>query len=124
MKVPNETPVAQGRLRTTRRQRLPPARRYRDSQLLRAQLCLAAAGKQVPSGPDCIHEVKHDGYRMLVIRENDRVRLLSCSVDDVLPTQMTAPANRKAPSTSASPGQFDLRPKPLPGLQRPVFFDS
>jgi bifunctional non-homologous end joining protein LigD len=37
------------------------------------ELCLATAGKQVPSGPDWIHEVKHDGYRMLVIRENDRV---------------------------------------------------
>jgi hypothetical protein len=47
----------------------------------RMRLCLATAGKQVPSGPDWIHEVKHDGYRMLVIRENDRVRLLSCSVE-------------------------------------------
>ncbi|WP_407114341.1 RNA ligase family protein [Bradyrhizobium sp. LMG 9283] len=41
------------------------------------ELCLATAGKQVPDGPDWIHEVKHDGYRMLVIRESDRVRLLS-----------------------------------------------
>ncbi|WP_346016231.1 hypothetical protein [Bradyrhizobium sp. C-145] len=41
------------------------------------ELCLATAGKQVPNGPDWIHEVKHDGYRMLVIRENERVRLLS-----------------------------------------------
>lgn len=41
------------------------------------ELCLATAGKQVPDGPDWLHEVKHDGYRMLVIRENDRVRLLS-----------------------------------------------
>ena len=41
------------------------------------ELCLATAGKQVPSGPDWIHEVKHDGYRMLVIRENECVRLLS-----------------------------------------------
>src|SRR5438093_11417771 len=41
------------------------------------ELCLASAGKQVPAGPDWIHEVKHDGYRMLVIRDNDRVRLLS-----------------------------------------------
>lgn len=31
------------------------------------ELCLATAAKQVPSGPDWIHEVKHDGYRMLVI---------------------------------------------------------
>ena len=41
------------------------------------ELCLATAGKQVPSGPDWIHEVKHDGYRLLVIREDNRVRLLS-----------------------------------------------
>ncbi|MCK1345464.1 DNA ligase [Bradyrhizobium sp. 193] len=41
------------------------------------ELCLASAGKQVPSGPDWIHEIKHDGYRMLVIRENERVRLFS-----------------------------------------------
>ncbi|MDD1523040.1 DNA ligase [Bradyrhizobium sp. WBAH42] len=41
------------------------------------ELCLATAAKQVPSGPDWIHEVKHDGYRMLVIRENERVRLFS-----------------------------------------------
>jgi len=41
------------------------------------ELCLAAAAKQVPSGPDWIHEVKHDGYRMLVVRNDKRVRLLS-----------------------------------------------
>jgi bifunctional non-homologous end joining protein LigD len=46
------------------------------------ELCLATAGKQVPSGPDWIHEVKHDGYRMLVIRDNDRVRLLSRNGSD------------------------------------------
>ena len=46
------------------------------------ELCLATASKQVPSGPEWIHEVKHDGYRMLVIRENDRVRLLSRNGSD------------------------------------------
>lgn len=46
------------------------------------ELCLATAGKQVPSGPDWIHEVKHDGYRMLVIRESERVRLLSRNGSD------------------------------------------
>ncbi|WP_349525704.1 RNA ligase family protein [Bradyrhizobium sp. Rc2d] len=58
------------------------ARKRRGKPYLRPmrmayELCLATAGKQVPDGPDWIHEVKHDGYRMLVIRENERVRLLS-----------------------------------------------
>ncbi|MGY8685016.1 DNA ligase [Bradyrhizobium sp. UFLA05-153] len=46
------------------------------------ELCLAPAGKRVPDGPDWIHAVKHDGYRMLVIRENERVRLLSRNGSD------------------------------------------
>ncbi|WP_347710856.1 DNA ligase [Bradyrhizobium sp. CB1650] len=46
------------------------------------ELCLATAGKRVPDGPDWIHEVKHDGYRMLVIREDKRVRLLSRNGSD------------------------------------------
>ncbi|WFU37562.1 RNA ligase family protein [Bradyrhizobium sp. CB82] len=46
------------------------------------ELCLATAGKQVPAGPDWIHEVKHDGYQMLVIREDKRVRLLSRNGSD------------------------------------------
>jgi ATP-dependent DNA ligase len=41
------------------------------------ELCLATAGKRVPDGPDWVHGVKHDGYRMLVIRDDKRVRLLS-----------------------------------------------
>ncbi|MGV7215005.1 ATP-dependent DNA ligase [Bradyrhizobium sp. UFLA05-112] len=31
----------------------------------------------MPAGPDWIHELKADGYRMLLIREDQRVRLLS-----------------------------------------------
>jgi bifunctional non-homologous end joining protein LigD len=37
------------------------------------ELCLAS---------DWIHEVRHDGYRMLVIRENERVRLFSKNGSD------------------------------------------
>jgi ATP-dependent DNA ligase len=40
------------------------------------ELCLATAGNRVPDGPDWIHELKQDGYRMLV-RDDKRVRLLS-----------------------------------------------
>jgi bifunctional non-homologous end joining protein LigD len=31
----------------------------------------------VPAAQEWIHEIKYDGYRMLVIREKDRVRLIS-----------------------------------------------
>ncbi|WP_370990924.1 hypothetical protein [Bradyrhizobium sp. DN5] len=55
---------------------------YLPSMRMAYELCLATAGKQVPNGPDWIHEVKHDGYRMLVIRENERVRLLSRNGSD------------------------------------------
>lgn len=32
---------------------------------------------KVPTGPDWLHEIKYDGYRMMLIRESDRVRLIS-----------------------------------------------
>jgi bifunctional non-homologous end joining protein LigD len=34
---------------------------------------------EVPTGPDWIHEIKYDGYRMMLIREQDHVRLISRS---------------------------------------------
>lgn len=39
--------------------------------------CLATTAKTVPSGPDWIHEIKFDGYRVRVEREDDRVRLMT-----------------------------------------------
>jgi ATP-dependent DNA ligase len=38
---------------------------------------LPTKADKVPTGSDWIHEIKHDGYRMMVIREQDRVRLIS-----------------------------------------------
>jgi bifunctional non-homologous end joining protein LigD len=39
--------------------------------------CLPTRGVKVPSGPDWIHEIKHDGYRLIVQREGKRVRLFT-----------------------------------------------
>jgi bifunctional non-homologous end joining protein LigD len=36
---------------------------------------LPVMATKVPSSPDWIHEIKYDGYRMMLIREGDRVRL-------------------------------------------------
>lgn len=39
--------------------------------------CIPTRGTKVPSGPDWFHEIKHNGYRLIVQREGKRVRLLT-----------------------------------------------
>jgi ATP-dependent DNA ligase len=41
------------------------------------EFCLPTLGKAVPAGPEWLHEIKYDGYRMFVVREDDRVRLIT-----------------------------------------------
>jgi hypothetical protein len=38
---------------------------------------LPTKADKVPAGSDWIHEIKYDGYRMMLIREQDHVRLIS-----------------------------------------------
>jgi bifunctional non-homologous end joining protein LigD len=38
---------------------------------------LPTKADKVPAGSDWIHEIKYDGYRMLVVRQQERVRLIS-----------------------------------------------
>jgi bifunctional non-homologous end joining protein LigD len=44
---------------------------------LKYQPCLPTRGTEVPSGSDWFHEIKHDGYRLIVQREGKRVRLFT-----------------------------------------------
>jgi ATP-dependent DNA ligase len=39
--------------------------------------CIPTRGAAVPVGPDWIHEIKHDCYRLVVQREGKRVRLFT-----------------------------------------------
>jgi bifunctional non-homologous end joining protein LigD len=41
------------------------------------EFCLPTRAKVVPDGPDWLHEVKYDGYRLCVERDWDRVRLIT-----------------------------------------------
>ena len=41
------------------------------------EFCLPTGSKVVPDGPDWIHEIKYDGYRLRVDRDGDRVRLIT-----------------------------------------------
>jgi bifunctional non-homologous end joining protein LigD len=38
---------------------------------------LPTKADKVPAGSDWIHEIKYDGYRMMLIREQERVRLIT-----------------------------------------------
>src|SRR5262245_25717524 len=39
--------------------------------------CLCTRADSVPAGPQWAHEIKHDGYRFIVRRDGDRVRVFS-----------------------------------------------
>jgi bifunctional non-homologous end joining protein LigD len=39
--------------------------------------CIPTRAYKVPAGPDWIHEIKHDGYRLQVRRQGDAVRLFT-----------------------------------------------
>jgi bifunctional non-homologous end joining protein LigD len=41
------------------------------------QPCIPRRSTTVPTGPDWLHEIKHDGYRLIVARDGARVRLFT-----------------------------------------------
>ncbi|WP_346658847.1 hypothetical protein [Bradyrhizobium sp. CW1] len=45
-------------------------------------MALPTKAKLVPAGHDWIHEIKYDGYRLQIIRDGDRVRLLTKNGQD------------------------------------------
>jgi len=44
--------------------------------------CIPTQGTKVPAGPDWVHEIRHDGYRLIVQREGARVRLFTRNGND------------------------------------------
>jgi ATP-dependent DNA ligase len=41
------------------------------------EFCLPTNATKVPAGPEWLHEIKQDGFRIRVERDGDRVRLIS-----------------------------------------------
>jgi ATP-dependent DNA ligase len=48
-----------------------------DRSQPRFEPCLPRLAKQPPAGPGWIHEIKHDGFRIIAQREADSVRLIT-----------------------------------------------
>ena len=44
--------------------------------------CLPSKAEQPPSGPLWVHEIKHDGYRLMVRRDGSRVRCFTRNGND------------------------------------------
>jgi bifunctional non-homologous end joining protein LigD len=57
--------------------RSPPLARKRLRPASFIKPCQPTLSDTVPSGPLWLHEIKHDGYRILARKEGDRVRLWS-----------------------------------------------
>ena len=63
-----------------RRQCLAKSPKTADAQsplLGRVKPCLPMAAPCPPAGPEWLHEIKHDGYRMLAHRDGECARLIS-----------------------------------------------
>jgi bifunctional non-homologous end joining protein LigD len=61
-----------------------PRRRVRAEQsLTRFEPCLPHAADAPPAGPGWIHEIKHDGFRILAHRQGRAVRLVTRSGHDL-----------------------------------------
>jgi hypothetical protein len=39
--------------------------------------CIPTRAARPPAGPDCVHEIKHDGYRLIARRDGETVRLFT-----------------------------------------------
>ena len=54
-----------------------PRGRVRADRSIQFEPCLPRLAKQPPAGPGWIHEVKHDGFRIIAQRQADSVRLIT-----------------------------------------------
>src|ERR1700751_5033146 len=77
------------------------ASRELQRQLKRLEPCLPCPAKAPPAGPGWIHEIKHDGYRIIAERDHGSVRLYTWNgYDFAARFPLPAAALRKLPVLS------------------------
>src|SRR4029077_15998950 len=60
-----------------------PRRLQADRALPSFEPCLPRSANQPPAGPGWIHEIKHDGFRILAHRQSHALRLMSRNGHDL-----------------------------------------
>jgi bifunctional non-homologous end joining protein LigD len=51
--------------------------RFSGQALKACEFCLPTTATKVSAGPEWLHEIKHDGFRLRVERDGNRVRLIT-----------------------------------------------
>jgi ATP-dependent DNA ligase len=64
--------------------------------------CLPSPAKAPPTGPNWLHEIKHDGFRILARRDASGVRLITHVTATVSPNTERAIANGSGIATVAT----------------------
>src|SRR5260370_6359516 len=78
--------------------------RVRAGNLVRlVELCLPSPAKRPPAGPNWLHEIKHDGFRIMARRDSAGVRLVTRNGHD-----FTARFPLAAAAVAALPGRSFL----------------
>jgi hypothetical protein len=87
------------------------------------QPCLPTGGKVVPATPAWFHEIKYDGYRLIVQRDGDRVRLITRGghdLDQPLPVDHGGRAQGPPEALRARQRDCGARRRRRLRLQRPA----
>jgi ATP-dependent DNA ligase len=80
--------------------------------------CLPSPAKAPPSGPDWIHEIKHDGFRIMARRDGAGVRLFSRNGHDftsrfpLVAAAVTAPSMVRPSSLTTTDSRYSSLPVP------------
>ena len=75
--------------------------------------CIPSLSDRAPTGPAWVHEVKHDGYRLMVWRHGERVRLFTLGLEGIVSKRRDAPCQ-----SGRSKGWIKVKNPESPAMRR------